>query len=267
MDLGLKGKYAIVTGSTGICKASAISLANEGVNVAVTYLTEVDKEESLRTVKEIQAMGLKAISLKMDLLNLDDIKSMVDEVMNSFGRIDILINSAGAIHAALAENITEDEWDSDFNIDLKGLFFCAREVFNKAMKSQRSGNIINVASVVGMRPIKTNPSYGAAKSGVIHITKYLAVEWGSFNIKVNAVSPGWIATKLLTDRIRDGLSIDPSPIMPIGSLGTSEEMADLITFLVSKRNGFMTGSNVVSDGGILAGIRMPYIKDGKLDVF
>lgn len=267
MDLGLKNKFAIVTGSTGICKASAMSLAKEGVNVAITYLTKEDEDESKKTVEQIDRMGLKCMQVKMDLLNLEDIEKMVDRVMEVFGRIDILVNCAACIHADLAENFSEKNWDIDNQVDLKGLFFCCKEVFNKAMKKQKSGNIINVASVVGMRPIKTNPSYGVAKSGVLHITRYLAVEWGPYNVRVNAISPGWISTKLLIDRIKEGLSIDPSPIMPINRLGTSEEIADLITFLVSEKNTFMTGSNVVSDGGILAGIRMPFVKDGKLEVF
>ena len=267
MDLGLNGKYAIVTGGTGICRATALSLAKEGANVAVTYLTEVDEEASQHTVKEILDMGLKAINIKMDLLKLDDIKSMVNEVMQKFGRIDILINAAASVHPATAEEITEKDWNEEIDIDLKGLFFCAKEVFLKAMKPQKSGNILNVASVVGMRPAKTNLAYGAAKSGVIHITQHLAVEWGPYNVRVNSLSPGWIATKLLLDKIKIGKAINPTVIMPLGRLGTAEEMADLITFLVSERNGFMTGANIVSDGGILSGIRLPSIKEGKLDIF
>ena len=266
MDLGLKDKYAIVTGSTGICKATAMSLAKEGVNVAVTYLSDVDKTTSELTVKNIKEMGLKSLNLKMNLLSLKNIKSMVSRVIEDFGRIDILINCAGAVHASLVEDITEEVWDLDFDIDLKGLFFCCKEVFNKAMKAQKSGKIVNVASVAGIRPVKNYPSYCAAKSGVINITRYLAVEWGQYNIRVNSVSPGWIATELLLGRINKGLSMDPSLIMPIGRLGTAEEIADLITFIVSNKNDFMTGTNVVSDGGILTGIRIPFVKNNQLEV-
>ena len=266
MDLGLKDKIAIVTGSTGICKETALSLAREGVNIAITYLTEEDEKASRDTISKIRAMNQEAISIKMNLLSLNEISVMVTKVLEKFSRIDILINCAGTVTAKLAENITENEWDLDNNVDLKGLFYCCQEVFKKAMKKQENGNIVNIASVVGMRPIKTNPAYGVAKAGVIHISEYLAIEWGPYNVKVNSISPGWIATKLLVSRIKKGLSIDPSPIMPIGRLGNAREIAEVITFMVSEKNSFMTGTNVISDGGILAGIRVPSVKNNKLEI-
>ena len=269
MDLMLKGKVAIVTGATGICKASALALAREGADVAVTFLTEADNKSARDTVSKIKAIGQKAIMLPLNLLHLNEIVKMVDEAFKEFGRIDILVNCAGVCTPVLAENVTEEQWDLDTGVDLKGLFFCCKEVFNKAMKKQKSGSIINVSSVVGVNPIKTNPIYGVAKAGVISITRYLAIEWGPYNIRVNAVSPGWIATELLLEYQRSGKSADPNSVtrsVPLGRFGKPEEIADTITFLASDRSSFTTGANFIVDGGIIAGIRLSSLIDGKIQM-
>lgn len=269
MDLMLKNKVAIVTGSTGICKAVALNLAHEGAHIAVTYLTEVDRKASSDTVERAGALGRRALSLPMDVLKLQDIKKMVDGVLDEFGRIDILVNCAGICTSVLAENLTEEQWDLDTGVDLKGLFFCCQEVFNRAMKRQKSGSIINVASVVGVNPVKTNPIYSVAKAGVIQVTRYLALEWGPYNVRVNAVSPGWVATEMLLEFQRSGKSADPNSVtrsVPLGRFGKPEEIADLISFLASERSSFTTGSNFVADGGMIAGIRLASLVDGKIQM-
>jgi len=266
MDLMLKGKVAIITGSTGICKTTALTLASEGADIAVTCLTDTDRDAAQDSIEKIEKMGRKAIALPLNLLKLNEIEKMVGGVLKEYGKIDILVNCAGVCAAVLGEDVTEDQWDLDMGVDLKGLFFCCKEVFNKSMKKQKSGSIINISSALGVSPIKTNPIYSTAKAGVIQISRYLAIEWGPYNVRVNTISPGWIATKLLVDGINEGTSIDPSPILPLGRLGKSEEIADVITFLASGKSSFMTGSNVVVDGGILAGLRMPSVKNGKLEV-
>jgi len=262
MDLMLKDKVAIITGSTGICKkTTALTLASEGADIAVTCLTDTDRDAAQDSIEKIEKMGRKAIALPLNLLKLNEIEKMVGGVLKEYGKIDILVNCAGVCAAVLGEDVTED-----MGVDLKGLFFCCKEVFNKSMKKQKSGSIINISSALGVSPIKTNPIYSTAKAGVIQISRYLAIEWGPYNVRVNAISPGWIATKLLVNGINEGTSIDPSPILPLGRLGKSEEIADVITFLASGKSSFMTGSNVVVDGGILAGLRIPSVKDGKLEV-
>jgi 3-oxoacyl-[acyl-carrier protein] reductase len=269
MDLKLKDKVAIVTGSTGICKASALSLAAEGAHIAVTYLTEVDKKAAADTVEKAEAQGRRAVSIPLDVLQRGDIQQMVSAVLNEFGRIDVLVNCAGICTSVLAENVTEEQWDLDTGVDLKGLFFCCQEVFNRTMKKQKSGSIINIASVLGVNPIKTNPIYSTAKAGVIHISRYLAVEWGPYNVRVNAISPGWIATEMLIEFQKSGKSADPNSVtrsVPLGRFGKPEEIADLVCFLASEKSSFTTGSNVVSDGGIIAGIRLASLINGKIEM-
>lgn len=269
MDLMLKGKIAIVTGATGICKATALALANEGMDVAVTYLTDTDKKSAEDTVARINKSGRNAMMVSLNLLDLEDIERMVSSVVSEFKRIDVLVNCAGVCTSVLAENVTEDQWDLDTGVDLKGLFFCNKEVFNQAMKKQGSGSIINISSVVGVNPIKTNPVYGVAKAGVLSITRYLAIEWGPSNIRVNAISPGWIATEMLIEYQKSGKSADPNSVtrsVPLGRFGKPEEIADTILFLASDRSAFTTGANFIVDGGIIAGIRLSSLIDGKIQV-
>jgi len=269
MDLMLKDKVAIVTGATGICKATALALAGEGMDIAVTYLTEVDEKAAKETVSKIKAIGRRCIMLQLNLLNLPEIGEMVDSVMKEYKRIDALVNCAGVCTSVLAENVTEEQWNLDTGVDLKGLFFCCKEVFNRAMKKQKSGSIVNISSVVGVNPVKTNPVYGVAKAGVIHITRYCAIEWGPYNVRVNSISPGWIATEMLIEFQKSGKSADPNSVtrtVPLGRFGKPEEIADTILFLASDRSAFTTGANFIVDGGIIAGIRLSSLVDGKIQI-
>jgi 3-oxoacyl-[acyl-carrier protein] reductase len=269
MDLMLKNKVAVVTGATGICKATALALGNEGCDLAVTYLTDTDKKAAEDTISQLAKKEQKAIMVPLNLLELNEIEKMVDTVLNEFKRIDILVNCAGVCTAVLAENVTEDQWNLDVGVDLKGLFFCCKEVFNKAMKKQKSGSIINISSVVGVKPVKTNPVYSVAKAGVISITRYLAIEWGPYNVRVNAISPGWIATELLLEYQRSGKSADPNSVtrtVPLGRFGKPEEIADTITFLASDKSSFTTGANFIVDGGIIAGIRLASLINGNIQI-
>jgi 3-oxoacyl-[acyl-carrier protein] reductase len=269
MDLMLKGKVALVTGATGICKSTALGLAQEGMNLVVTYLTDDDKKAAEDTVTKVTSMGQKAIKLPLNLLKLTEISDMVDKAISVYGKIDTLVNCAGVCTSVLAENVTEDQWNLDTGVDLKGLFFCCKEVFNKSMKKQGSGSIINVSSVVGVNPIKTNPVYGVAKAGVISLTRYLAIEWGPFNVRVNAISPGWIATEMLIEFQKSGKSADPNSVtrsVPLGRFGKPEEIADTIAFLASDKSAFTTGANFVVDGGMIAGIRLSSLVNGQIQI-
>lgn len=269
MDLMLAGKIAIVTGSTGICNATALTLAKEGCNLAVTYYTEADHKASEDALKQIHTFGRKAIAIPLNVLHLEEIRNMVAKVLETYGRIDILVNCAGICTSVLAENVSEEQWDLDTGVDLKGLFFCCQEVFTQSMKKQRSGSIVNVASVLGVNPIKTNPVYSTAKAGVIQISRYLAIEWGPYNVRVNSISPGWVATEMLIEFQKSGKSADPNSVtrsVPLGRFGKPEEIADAIAFLTSERSSFTTGSNFVCDGGIIAGIRLASLIQGKIEM-
>ena len=269
MDLMLKGKTAIVTGSTGICKSTALALAREGCDLAVSWYTEEDRKAADDTLRQAQALGRKALAVPLNVLRLEDIRGAVGRILEAFGRIDILVNCAGICTSVLAEQATEQQWDLDTGVDLKGLFFCCQEVFTRAMKQQRSGSIVNVASVLGVNPVKTNPIYSAAKAGVIQISRYLAIEWGPYGVRVNAISPGWVATEMLIEFQKSGKSADPNSVtrsVPLGRFGTPEEIADAITFLASEKSSFTTGSNFVCDGGMIAGIRLASLVEGKIQM-
>jgi NAD(P)-dependent dehydrogenase (short-subunit alcohol dehydrogenase family) len=270
MDLLLTDKVAVVTGSTGICRAAAQALAEENANLAITYLTESDKKAAKESIKICEHRGQKGICLHLDVRDLDEISSVIDKVLQEFGKIDVLVNSAGVSTAALAEEVSEKLWDLDVDIDLKGLFFCCKEVFVKAMKKQRYGNIINISSVCGVKPVRTNPMYGAAKAGVINITQYLAVEWGNFNIRVNAISPGWIDNFFelpLEEQEKWADNEAVSRTIPMGRFGKAIEIGRIISFLASERSSFINGSNIIADGGMIAGIRLASLKDGKIEMF
>ena len=269
MDLMLVNKVAIITGCRGICKEIALTLAEEGANVVMTYITEKGKNEAEDTIKRINTMNRKAMSINMNLLNLDDIREMVETVSKEFGIINILVNCAGDCISAKAEDFTNEQWDNDIGINLKGLYFCCKETFNKAMKKQKEGgNIINIASIVGMVPIKTDTVYDVAKAGVIHLTRQLALEWGPYNIRVNSISPGWIITKNIIDRVKNGTSAELEPalrIIPLGRFGEPKDIANLTAFLCSDKSKFITGENIVVDGGMIRGIRLTSLVNGKIE--
>lgn len=269
MDLKLKDKIAIVTGCRGICAEVAKTLAEEGVNVVVTYTSEKGKKASKSLVKELKSLGVEASRINMNLLNLDSISKAIKNVLKKFGRIDILVNCAGDAIPAKVENFTEEEWDHDMGVNLKGLYFCSKEVANKAMLKQKEGVIINISSVNGVMPIKTDCVYDVAKAGVIMLTKQLALEWGEHNIRVNAISPGWIVTQNILDRIKEGKSTELEPVLritPLNSLGQPEDVSSLAAFLCSEKSKFTTGENIIVDGGLTIGIRLSKIINGKIEM-
>ncbi|MFC2145444.1 SDR family NAD(P)-dependent oxidoreductase [Actinomycetota bacterium] len=267
MDLNLKNKIAIVTGCRGICAEIAQILAEEGVNVVVTFISKKGKKASRNLVKKLESVGIEATNLNMDLLDLKSISHTVEEVLKKFKRIDILVNCAGDCIPAKAEDFTEEQWEHDIGVNLKGLYFCCKEVANKAMIKQKEGIIVNIASLVGVIPIKTDGVYDVAKSGVIMLSQQLALEWGEYNIRVNAVSPGWIITQNILDRVKKGKSAELEPalrIIPLNKFGKPEDIANLVAFLCSEKSKFITGENIIVDGGMSRGIRLAKMVRGKI---
>jgi NAD(P)-dependent dehydrogenase (short-subunit alcohol dehydrogenase family) len=241
----LEGKVAVVTGaSKGLGRAMAIGLAKAGAKVVATHTSgETD------TVDEIKKIEKDAIWARVDVTNKDEIKEMVKKAKDKFGRIDILVNNAGVFKMSPAEMITEEEWDNVIDVNLKGQFLCAQEVA-KEMINQKSGKIINIASIAGKLAFSHSTAYNASKAGVILLTKTLATELGQYNIQVNSICPGLFATKMTEDLVNDDNIIKMvKERVPLGRHGQPEELMGSVIYLASKASDYTTGHALVVDGG------------------
>lgn len=244
----LDGKSAIVTGaSRGIGRAIALELAKQGANVAVNYAGSVEKAQQV--VHELQELGVKAFKIQADVSNETEVKAMMKEVVSTFGSIDILVNNAGITRDNLLMRMKEEEFDQVINTNLKGVFMCTKAVTRQMMK-QRSGRIINVASIVGVSGNPGQANYTAAKAGVIGLTKTTAKELASRNILVNAVAPGYIATDM-TDALNDEQKKAVFDLIPLGKLGQPEDVAKVVRFLASDDANYLTGQTIHIDGGMV----------------
>lgn len=244
----LTGKTAIVTGaSRGIGAEIARKLAEAGAKIVVNYSGSQEKAEAV--VAEIQEKGGEAIAVKANVSDSEAVKTMVDEAMNAFGSIDILVNNAGITRDNLMMRMKEDEWDDVINTNLKGVFICTKAVTRQMMK-QRSGRIINIASIVGVMGNAGQANYVAAKAGVIGLTKTTARELASRNITANAVAPGFITTDM-TDKLGEDIQKTMLSQIPLGRFGKPEEVAKAALFLASDDSSYMTGQTLHLDGGMV----------------
>lgn len=244
----LQGKNALVTGaSRGIGRAIALELAKQGANVAVNYAGNEAKADAV--VQEIEQMGLKSIKVQADVTSESDVKEMVKAVTSEFGSLDILINNAGVTKDNLLMRMKEADFDQVINTNLKGVFICTKAVTRQMMK-QKSGKIINVASIVGVTGNPGQANYAAAKAGVIGLTKTSAKELASRNIYVNAVAPGFISTDM-TDQLTAEQQEAMSAMIPLEKLGTPEEVAKVVRFLASDDASYITGQTIHIDGGMV----------------
>ncbi|MEA3255541.1 MAG: glucose 1-dehydrogenase [Candidatus Altiarchaeota archaeon] len=246
----LTGKVAVVTGaSRGLGKAMAIGLAKAGANVVATDILDISE-----TVDEIKKLQGEAVEIKADISKKGDVEAMVHQTIERFGGVDILVNNAGILRMAPAETMKEEDWDKVIAVNLKGQFLCAREVGRQMIK-QKSGKIINIASVAGKFAFNQSAAYNASKAGVILMTKTLAVEWGKYNIQVNAICPGAFATAMIEDSLKDeGFLEMIKTRVPLARYGEPEELTGTVIYLASKASDYMTGHALVIDGGWTAGL-------------
>jgi 3-oxoacyl-[acyl-carrier-protein] reductase len=246
--MNLTGKVALVTGaSRGIGQATAIELAKAGVDVVVNFIG--NEAVAQETVEKIEALGRKAIKIKANVGDADDVQAMVDEAIATFGHIDILVNNAGITRDGLLIRMKDSDWDEVLNINLKGVYLVTKAVA-KLMVKQRAGRIINMTSVSGVTGNVGQANYAAAKAGVIGFTKTCAKELAARGITVNAVAPGFIETAMtdvLPEKIKEGIAAT----VPFGRMGQPEEIASVVTFLASDFASYITGQVLNVDGGMV----------------
>ena len=244
----LKGKTAVVTGaSRGIGRAIALKLAKLGANVVVNYRNSIDAVQEV--VKEIEAIGAKALAVQCDISSYSDVENMMKKCIQEFGSLDILVNNAGITKDGLIMRMKEEDFDSVIDINLKGAFNCTRHV-SSIMLKQRSGRIINISSVSGLTGNAGQVNYSAAKAGILGMTKAVAREFASRGVTCNAIAPGYIQTDMtetLSDKVKDVIM----STIPLKRLGMPEDVANAVAFLASEEASYITGQVLNVDGGMV----------------
>ncbi len=253
-NFSLSGEVAIVTGAgQGIGEAIAIELAKAGANVA---LVDLKSDPLKKATEKVKGMGREALPLHLDVSKWEEVEVMAKKVLEKFGRIDILVNNAGISPKGKGgvrlqvEDIGEQDWDTVMNVNLKGVFNCSKAVM-PTMKNQRSGKIVNIGSIAGMTGgagALASAHYCVSKAGVICLTKVLARELAEYNINVNAVAPGRIATQMAVVSSAEA-NEETIKQTPLGKFGKPIDIARAVLFMVSESGDFMTGETMVIDGG------------------
>ena len=246
-QLNRNKKTALVTGaSKGIGKAISIRLAEMGINVAVNYNTSSSQAEDL--VKTLQKMGVDSFAIKADVSQLDQVEKMINQVNETWGGIDILINNAGIIDDNLLIRMSIEAWDRVIATNLNGTFYCTKAVIRNMIK-QRWGRIINIGSVVGIRGNIGQSNYSASKAAIIGFTKSLAKEVAKRGVTVNTVTPGYISTDTV-DTLPQKTKDTIMTWIPQGHFGEADDIAHLVAFIASDKSDYMTGQIVSVDGGM-----------------
>ncbi len=247
--LNLKDKVAIVTGARrGIGEAIALKLAEQGAKVIVT---DISKEDCQKVVEKIETSGGEGLALKLDVTKEDEIKSVVEETKEKFGKIDILVNNAGIFIQNNLEEMETSEINKMLDINLRGSIMCIKNVL-PGMKEQKYGKIINIASIAGFVGFDLSSIYCASKGALVNLTRELALDLGSYKINVNGVAPGVIATEMTKDMLSDE-KVKSALLqnIPYNRIGKPEDIASAVVFLVSDESEYITGQTLVVDGGWL----------------
>jgi 3-oxoacyl-[acyl-carrier protein] reductase len=246
-ELLLEGKVALITGGArGIGKEIAMVFAKNGANIAIC---DVNLEEAQKTAKDIEGLGRQSLAFKADVTNSIQVQDMADKILDKFNKIDILINNAGITKDNLLLRMSEEEWDKVISVNLKGTFVCTKTV-SRIMLKQRSGKIVNLASVIGIMGNAGQANYAASKAGIIGLTKSVAKELASRNICVNAIAPGFIMTDM-TSKLPEDVQKKMLSAIPLARFGEAKDVADLALFLSSGSSSYITGQVVQVDGGMV----------------
>lgn len=244
--MNLQGRVALVTGAAqGIGRAIALALAEVGAAIAGG---DVNLEGMEKTAKEIEALGHKALAVRLDVSDPASVKDAVTKVLEAFQKIDILVNNAGITKDNLIMRMKREDWDRVLNINLNGAFHCIQAVL-PGMVKQRSGRIINIASVVAQAGNAGQANYISSKAGLIGLTKAVASEVGSRTITVNAVAPGFIATAM-TENLPEPVKQRMMSLIPLGRMGSDRDIAAAVRFLASDEAGYITGHVLNVNGGM-----------------
>lgn len=252
VQFSLDNKVAVVTGgSRGIGQAASIGLAQFGADVVVTA-TPGRLEGAEAVVREIKSLGRRALACPLDVKDLKSIDGTVAKTLAAFGQVDILVNNAGVNIPKPATEVTEADWDTVLDTNLKGLFFCCQG-FGRHMVAQGSGKIINISSSAGVVGEARSSAYCSSKGGVNLLTKVLAIEWAPYNVTVNAVGPTWIDTDLTRSRLQDPV-MGPEILrgIPVGRAGQPEDVVGAVVYLASPAADLVTGHLLLVDGGCTA---------------
>lgn len=245
--MDLKGKNCLVTGgSRGIGKSIALTLAKLGANVAITYARSVDAANEVK--KEIEALGVKSISFQADAVQFERAEEVINEIVSSWGSLDVLVNNAGITKDNLILRMDEKAWDDVITTNLKSIFNYSKAA-TKPMMRARGGSVINISSVVGISGNAGQSNYSASKAGIIGFTKSYAKELASRNIRANVVAPGYILTEMtgnLNKKVLESIKKET----PLGRAGEPEEISNVVAFLASDLSSYITGEVIRVDGGM-----------------
>ena len=241
-------KVACITGATrGIGKQIAITLAKNGYDIVVNYKTEND--DLIATKKEIESQNVKCLALQGDVSKFEDCESIAKEIIDKFGKIDVLVNNAGITKDMLLMRMKEEDFRQVIDVNLIGTFNMTKSVIGYMMKA-RTGRIINLSSVVGIVGNAGQTNYSASKAGIIGFTKSLAKEVASRNILVNAIAPGFIETNM-TEVLKEEVKEEIAKSIPLKRMGKVEDVANLVKFLSSEESSYITGQVIHVDGGMV----------------